>query len=116
MPEELLGCGEPNDIKTVAYMCTGDRALQKVAQLCKIHVVYSMQPNRLAVPLMTADLSELIPITGKTILDEITKADREWTRERVLRFQNLKSDMPSGDDFKRIVQELEAEVEKFCEP
>jgi len=75
-----------------------------------------MQPNRLAIPLVTADLSELIPITGKTVLDEITKADKEWTRERILRFQNLRSDIPREDDFKRIVQELEAEVEKFCEP
>ena len=83
MPEYLLVNGEPSGT-TVAYVCTGDRALQKVAQCCKIRAVSAMQPNHFALPLLTADLTDLIPITGRAVLDEIVESDREWQRERVL--------------------------------
>src|SRR5205085_149318 len=99
-----------------AYVCTGDKALQKVAQCYKIRAVSAIQPNRFAFPLLTADLTDLPPITGRAILDEIVESDRAWQRERVLQLQNPRSDLPSGDDLKRLVQELEAEVEQFCEP
>jgi hypothetical protein len=115
MPETLLVWDIPPGT-AVAYVCTGDRALQKVAQCDKIRAVSAMQPNRLPVPIFTSDLTDLIPIVGRDVLDEIVKSDREWQRERLLKLENPRSESPSGDDLKRLVQELEAEVEQFCEP
>jgi hypothetical protein len=115
MPELLLVSGKPSGT-TVAYVCTGDRALQKVAQCNKIRAVSTMRPNRLPIPMFTADLTDLIPITGRAVLDEIVESDREWQRERILQLQNVRNNIPSGDELKRLVQELEAEVEQFCEP
>src|SRR4030095_6906818 len=114
MPEYLLVNGEPSGT-TVAYVCTGDRALQKVAQCCKIRAVSAMQPKRFALPLLTADLTDLIPITGRAVLDEILESDRKWQHERLLQFPKTRSDIPSGDDLKRLVQDLEADVKQFCE-
>jgi hypothetical protein len=97
-------------------VCTGDRALQKVAQCNKILYVYAMPPHGLPVPQFASDLTDLIPIVGGDVLDKIVKSDREWQREGVLKLGNPRSDCPSGDDLKRLVRELEAEVERFCEP
>jgi hypothetical protein len=109
MPEYLLRLGKPSDPIVAAYVCTGDRALQKVAQCYKIRAVSD------AVPMLEVNLTDLTPITGRAVLDEIVESHREWQRERLLQLQNLRSDLLSGDDLKRLVHELEAEVEQFCE-
>jgi hypothetical protein len=65
--------------------------------------------------MLEVNLTDLTPITGRAVLDEIVESHREWQRERLLQLQNLRSDLLSGDDLKRLVHELEAEVEQFCE-
>jgi hypothetical protein len=115
MPETCLVRDIPPGT-VVAYVCTGDRALQKVAQCSKIVSVSAMQPYRIPIPIFAADLTDLIPIVGREVLDEIVESDRAWQRERLSKLENARSDSPSGDDLKRLVQELEAEVEQFCEP
>jgi hypothetical protein len=115
MPETFLARDVANGTPVI-YVCTGDRALQKVAQCNKILYVYAMPPHGLPVPQFASDLTDLIPIVGGDVLDKIVKSDREWQREGVLKLGNPRSDCPSGDDLKRLVRELEAEVERFCEP
>lgn len=113
LPEFYLPDGGPEP-GTLAYVCTADKALQKIAKGIHIKAVLSLTPNpHSPKALLNFDYDELIKLLGEKEIGALLIENDEWQANRWSSLQTRYSTRKENG-LSLIIQELEKEMRLIC--
>lgn len=113
LPAKML-VTKDNEEVIVGYICTADQTLMRVAQGCFIEAVIGFNPSqRQPTPLMSYDLSSLRRDLGAKVINDITKRDASWQKDRTPRMAEP-GERISYERLLAVIAELEDEAVHFC--
>ncbi len=115
LPAQLLGMSHLNEV-VLGYVCTGDRALKQVAEVCKVEAVMALAPGlRRPLPIMSYDHLALKRMVGNEAVSRIIKRDTDFGKARMLRLRLSESrERISYKELLKVIDDLEAETVRFC--
>lgn len=113
LTEFYLPAGSPEPV-TLAYICTADKALQKIAKGIHIQAVLSLMPRpHFPRSLLTFDYKELVNKVGKETTESLLIENDDWQAERWASTQSRRV-TAREDGLLQIIQGLEEEMRSFC--
>jgi hypothetical protein len=115
LPALLLGMSPLSQEVVLGYVCTSDRALRQVAEVCRIEAVMALSPNsHRPLPIWSFDNSALRRMVGNDIITKIHELDTEWGKSRIPSLTETHERIPY-DELLKVIDGLEAEVVRFCQ-
>lgn len=113
LPEFYLPEGGPEPV-TIAYVCTADKALQKIARGIHIKAVLSLMPRPHSPrALLNFDYDELVKRVGQDVVESILLENDDWQADRWISAQSNRA-TPEEDGLPLIIQNLEREMRSLC--
>ena len=98
----------------LGYICTSDRALSRVGQACRLEAVLAFSPEvHRPLPILSFDPNPMQLKLSPATLAEISAIDTAWQQPRASRLPDS-SERISYDALAGVIEELEAEVLRFC--
>lgn len=113
LPEFYLPEGGPAPV-ILAYICTADKALQKIAKGIRIQAVLALMPRPHSPrSLLSFDYRELVERIGKETLEAILIENDDWQADHWT-FTQARRTIATDARLHQIIQGLETEMRSYC--
>lgn len=112
-PDHFMAHGWPEPV-TLAYICSGDKALQKLGRSTRIAAILCLEPHASSpVTLMHYDYEEIARKIGNDVLGELLLENERWQATRWMSQQSRQA-QPKEDGLLAMIGNLEEEIRSIC--
>lgn len=112
-PENFLAHGWPKPV-TLGYVCTADKALQRIGKGTKITAILCLEPHASSpTTLLNHDYGEIAERIGVSTLNHLILENEQWQSKRWQSTQSERA-MPKEIGLDKIIAVLEEEIHSLC--